>query len=256
MLTDGTSATNFPKLHAALAQAGFASRRKVEAMIAEGQITVNDEVAHIGQRIHPHKDVVKVLGKEVPLHTAKPYVLLINKPAGYVSTTQDELNRSTVIDFLHHEVARDNPTLAKELKELRLYPVGRLDRESDGLMIITNDGSLTQKFTHPSFESIKTYEVTVEGRPTFKALNHLERGVKLKEGYTAPAEINVIQTGDEHSVIEITIHEGRHQQVRRMCERVGYPVLRLTRTKMGIYSLDDLDGRTYKLVQPASDGVA
>lgn len=256
MSSDAKSATNFPKLHAALAQAGFASRRKAEVLIAEGHVAVNGEPAHIGQRIHPDKDVVTVLGKVIPLQTAARFVLLLNKPTGIVSTTDDELGRITVIDYLEREVSRDNPQLAQQLKGLRLYPVGRLDLESDGLMLITNDGALTQQYTHPKFESFKTYEVTVEGRPTFKALNHLERGVRLKEGYTAPAEINVISTSDEESVIEVTIHEGRHQQVRRMCERVGYPVRRLTRTKMGEYTLDDLDGRSYKLVQPASDGVA
>jgi len=256
MSSDAKSATNFPKLHAALAQAGFASRRKAEVMIAEGHVAVNGVQAHIGQRIHSEKDIVTVLGKVVPLQSAAKFVLLINKPTGIVATTDDELGRITVIDYLEREVSRDNPELAQQLKGLRLYPVGRLDLESDGLMIITNDGALTQKYTHPSFKSFKTYEVTVQGRPTFKALNHLERGVRLKEGYTAPAEINVISTADEESVIEVTIHEGRHQQVRRMCERISYPVRRLTRTKMGEYTLDNLDGRSYKLVLPASNGVA
>lgn len=256
MSSDAKSATNFPKLHAALAQAGFASRRKAEMLIAEGKVTVNDQPAHIGQRVHPDTDIVKVLGKVIPLQTATRYLLLLNKPAGIVSTTSDELGRQTVLDYLQKEVSRTNPELAKTLKTLRLYPVGRLDLESDGLMIITNDGALTQKYTHPSFESFKTYEVVVAGKPSFRALNHLERGVRLKEGFTAPAEVNVIHSGIEQSTLEITIHEGRHQQVRRMCERVGYPVLRLTRTKMGEYTLDDLDGQTYKLVQPAADGVA
>lgn len=246
MSSDGKSATKFPKIHAALAQAGFASRRKAEALIVNGKVTVNDQPAHIGQRVNPAQDIVKVEGKVIPLQAAKPYLILINKPTGIVSTTHDELDRPTVLDFLYQEVAKDNPELAHELQTVRLYPVGRLDLDSDGLMLITNDGSLAQKLTHPSFESLKTYEVVVAGRPTFKALNHLERGVRLKEGYTAPAEVNVIQTGNEESTLEITIHEGRHQQVRRMCERVGYPVLRLTRTKMGPYSLDDLDGQSYK----------
>jgi 23S rRNA pseudouridine2605 synthase len=256
MSSDAKSATNFPKLHAALAQAGFASRRKAEMLIVEGKVTVNDQPAHIGQRVHLDTDTVKVLGKVIPLQTATRYLLLLNKPTGIVSTTSDELGRQTVLDYLDKEVSRTNPELAKTLKKLRLYPVGRLDLESDGLMIITNDGALTQKYTHPSFESFKTYEVVVAGKPSFRALNHLERGVRLKEGFTAPAEVNVIHSGIEQSTIEITIHEGRHQQVRRMCERVGYPVLHLTRTKMGEYSLDDLDGQTYKLVQPAADGVA
>lgn len=247
-----SSKNQFPKLHAAIAQAGLMSRRKAETLIADGKVTVNGQAAHVGQRINPQKDTVSIEGKKIVLAAPKIYVFIVNKPKGIVSTTSDELGRQTIVEYLQQEVKKDNAELYQEIKDVRLYPVGRLDLESEGLMIMTNDGELTQKYTHPSFESLKTYEVVVAGKPTFRALNHLERGVRLKEGYTAPADITVLESNLEQSILEITIHEGRHQQVRRMCERVGYPVLRLTRVRMADYTLDDVEGRSYKLVSESA----
>ena len=241
-----TSQSTQPKLHAALAQAGFTSRRKAEELIGEGRVEVNGQPATIGMRIDPSKDQVRVDGKNVQLQLPERFVFLVHKPVGIVSTTHDELHRETVIDFLRKHLKLQDPALAKKVDAHRLYPVGRLDLESEGLMIITNDGQLTQQFTHPSFESVKTYRVTVEGRPSERALSHLERGVRLKEGYTAPATVEWIEQKDTASVIEISIHEGKNQQVRRMCKRVGYPVIRLVRTKIGPYSLIDLEGAKYK----------
>lgn len=217
------------KLQKYLAQAGICSRRKAEEAVSAGKVTVNGQPAHIGQRIDPAQDKVIFEGRAVQPATEKRY-FLVYKPAGLVSTTSDELNRPTVLSLL--------PDVAD-----RLYPVGRLDLESEGLMLLTNDGQLTQELTHPSREVPKTYKVLVAGIPSTKALNHLSRGVRLKEGYTHLAEVEILKHENNNTWLEITIHEGMHRQVRRMLERVGYDTLLLIRTKMGRFDLDMLEGR-------------
>lgn len=231
-----------PKLHVFLAHSGVASRRKAEEMIANGLVTVNGEVAQIGQRINPATDKVVCNGKAIEA-IEKPLVYLIYKPAGVLSTTQDELNRRTVIDYLQQQMPAE--------KLPRLYPVGRLDMDSEGLMILTNDGALAHKLTHPSFEVTKTYQITVDGQPTGKALAHLERGVRLDEGMTAPAQLEILDQNGQETVMNITIHEGRYHQVKRMMLRVGYEVLKLVRIQMGPFSLEDLHGRAYRLLTEA-----
>ncbi len=239
--TQNKMSQTLPKLQTFLAHAGIASRRKAEEMIRTGQVKVNREVAHIGQRVDPKKDEVRV--NNTPVHKTELRVMyLINKPVGIVSTTQDELGRKTVIDFLRQQ-------LPPNTKLPRLYPVGRLDQDSEGLMILTNDGELAQHMTHPSFEVEKTYHVTVIGQPTEKALDHLARGVKLREGYTAPAQVEVLETSPDQTTLALTIHEGRYHQVKRMLLRVGYDVTKLVRVQMGEYTLDDLEGRKYKVVE-------
>jgi 23S rRNA pseudouridine2605 synthase len=229
---------NSIKLQSFIAHAGITSRRKAEELIADGKVQVNGVLAHLGQRIDPTHDKVSVEGQAIGQESEK-VAYLIYKPAGYVSTTQDELGRKTVVDFLKKEApTEDLPS--------HLYPVGRLDLDSEGLMILTNNGELTQKMTHPSFEVEKTYQITVEGLPSEKALAHLERGVLLHEGMTAPAHVEVVEYQRDHTVLEITIHEGRYHQVKRMLLRVGYPVVKLIRIKMGQFSLADLDGQSWK----------
>jgi 23S rRNA pseudouridine2605 synthase len=220
------------KLHAHLAQLGVASRRKAEAMIEAGKVAVNGQPAHVGQRIDPNIDHVKIGGKPISGNLNLRY-FLINKPRGFVSTTSDELDRPTVLKLI------------PKTKE-RLFPVGRLDIDSEGLLLLTNDGDLTYRLTHPKFAVPKTYEVMVGGRPTGLAINHLRRGVKLKEGYTQPAEITILDHEGENTWLEITITEGWNRQVRRMLERVGYDTIRLVRIKMGPFSLDDLDDNPYR----------
>jgi len=238
--------SDLPKIHAALAHAGYASRRKVEVLISEGRVKVNGAVAQIGQRIDPSKDKVEVDGEHIPLHQEVRLLFLVDKPIGIVSTTEDELGRQTVVEYLLAQIQKTEPKKAAELAKHRLYPVGRLDLESEGLLLLTNDGALTHQYTHPSFESMKTYHVTINDKPTQRALAHLERGVMLREGYTAPATVEVITSNSTQTILAITIHEGRNQQIRRMMRRVGYDVVKLVRVMMGPHHLDELDGKPYK----------
>lgn len=213
-------------------------------MIAAGKVSVNGVVAQVGQRVDPTKDSVTVNGKPVTA-TASPVYILVNKPVGIVSTTSDEHERKTVLDLLPKK-------LHSELG--RIYPVGRLDIESEGLLLLTNDGALAQKLTHPSFGIPKTYQVQIERMPSYRALSHLRRGVKLKEGYTQPAEVEVLPKDSTSNDVwlEVTITEGKNRQVRRMMDRVGYPVLRLIRVKFGPYSLDDLGDQVYVVLSHAN----
>lgn len=219
------------KIHAYLAHMGISSRRKAEEIVKAGKVTVNGKVALLGQRIDPLKDRVAVHGQELNTSTNLLY-FLVNKPQGYVSTASDELDRPTVLE------------LAPPTKE-RLYPVGRLDQDSEGLMLLTNDGDIAHHLTHPRFEIPKTYEVKIGGRPTTKALQHLRRGVRLKEGYTSPAEVEIINHSDNATWLTITIHEGRNRQVRRMMERVGYTVQELIRVEFGPFTLSQLGRKKY-----------
>jgi pseudouridine synthase len=236
--------SNSIKIHVFLAHAGIASRRKAEEMVVNGLVRINGTKAEVGQRVQPQKDNVEVEGRTVSQDEPNA-TFLMYKPVGVVSTTDDELNRQTVVEFLKRKVSKDSPTVHFP----RLYPVGRLDKESEGLMVLTNDGNLTHKLTHPSFEVPKTYRVFVDTQPSELALNHLRRGVKLVEGYTAPAEVSVIEFKDQQhhqAEIEITIHEGRNQQVRRMFRRVGYEVVRLIRTSLGPWTIDMLGTAPYR----------
>ena len=214
-----------------MAHAGVASRRASEKLIEEKKVLVNDKFAHIGQRINPKKDTVKI-GEEIIGAPEKFRYFLVNKPVGYVSTTSDEMGRKNVLDLL-----------PKDVKE-RLYPVGRLDIESEGLLLLTNDGALAQKLTHPRYKIKKTYQVVVNGTPTYKAVNHLRNGVKLKDGFTKRADVEVLVKEERETTLEITISEGRNRQVRRMFERVGYDITQLVRVSMGSLDLDMMEGKT------------
>lgn len=230
------------KLHAYLAQMGLTSRRKAEVLIGEGRVKVNNQTAVIGQRINPQADQVTVDGKTITQSSAHRY-FLVNKPVGYVSTVSDEHGRQTVLNLLPH------------IKD-RIYPVGRLDIDSQGLMLLTNDGELTHQLTHPSYQVAKTYHVQFDRQPSDAALNHLRRGVQLKDGWTQPAQVEPVSHTEAvapgNNWYAITIHEGRNRQVRRMVERVGYEVKQLIRVQMGPFHLDDLEGEKYCEVTPES----
>lgn len=215
-----------PKLHAFLAHAGVASRRKSEVLIAEGKVKVNGKVmTNVAERINPTKDTIEVSGKLITA-TPPPVYYVLNKPVGYVSTVSDPDGKPTVMRLIP--------------KDIRVYPVGRLDLESEGLMLFTNNGDLAQRLTHPKFEVKKTYHVLVQGSPSNTALNTLRRGVRLKEGFATPDAVELFKHDHGNTWITVTIHEGRNRQVRRMCAHVGLQILRLIRVSLGPLLLDDL----------------
>jgi len=215
-VTDGDSPQG-ERLQKVLAARGWGSRRVCEEMIESGRVRVNGETAVLGRRVDVERDVVEVDGAPVGIRPDLVYYLL-NKPAGVVSTAKDTHDRETVVDLVPAEP--------------RVYPVGRLDAETEGLLLLTNDGELTFRLTHPKFGVEKEYVAQVEsdGRPVSReALAALRKGVDIGDGVTSPAEVGELQPG----VLRIVIHEGRNRQVRRMCEMVGYPVVRLVRTRIG-----------------------
>ncbi len=205
------------RLQKVLAQRGFGSRRVCEELIEQGRVTVNGEPAQLGRRVDVQRDAVAVDGVAVGVRPDLVYYLL-HKPYNVITTVKDTHDRVTVVELVPSEP--------------RVFPVGRLDLDSEGLIILTNDGELTHHLTHPSFGVEKEYLVHVrcgpDGVPE-TALNKLRRGVELDDGITSPARVGQVQPG----VLRIVIHEGRHRQVRRMCDAVGHEVNRLVRTRIG-----------------------
>ena len=197
-----------------LARIGLGSRRACENLITARRITVNGEVPVLGRRIDPMVDEVELDGVPLPVLPGLVHYVL-NKPAGVVSTAEDTHGRPTVV-----ELVPDDP---------RVFPVGRLDMDSEGLLLLTNDGRLTHRLTHPSFGVPKEYLAEVEGEPSASDVRRLREGVDLDDGRTAPARVAVVAP----TLLRIVIHEGRNRQVRRMCEAVGHPVVRLVRTRIG-----------------------
>jgi 23S rRNA pseudouridine2605 synthase len=224
------------RLQKALARAGVGSRRAVEELIVAGRVRVNGAPAVLGRRVDVHKDKVEVDGSLVPLDPELVYYLL-NKPEGVVSTAADPEGRETVVDLVDASV--------------RVWPVGRLDVASEGALVLTNDGELTLRLTHPRYEVPKSYLVEVAGAMGGRARRQLARGVALDDGTTRPASFEVVDTGARGSVVEITISEGRNKQVRRMMEAVGHPVRRLVRTSIGPLKLGRLKPGTARRLSPA-----
>ncbi len=220
------------RLQKVMAHSGVASRRVCEEMIREDRVQVNGKPAHLGQKVDPKRDLITVDGKPLEIAEPKKYYI-VNKPGGYVTTTKDQFGRDSVLDLL--------PGV-----EERVYPVGRLDYDSDGLVLLTNDGELTYRVTHPKFELPKTYMVRLKGKITMDAVYRLRTGVILEDGRTKEAKVEVLRLEDEYSVLSITITEGRNRQVRRMCDKVGYEVMRLTRTAIGPIKLGRLSAGAYR----------
>lgn len=212
------------RLQKFLSAAGVASRRHAEEMIRTGRVTVNDEPAHVGMRVSD-EDIVRVDGLQVGAQA--PAYLLLNKPLQVVTTLDDPQGRRTVAEF----VPADGP---------RLYPVGRLDYETSGLLLLTNDGELAHRLMHPSYSVPKEYLTMVEGRISARSLRQLAEGIELDDGMTHPATVSLIQAGADRSLVRLTISEGRNRQVRRMFAAVGHDVRELTRTGYGPLGLGDL----------------
>lgn len=202
------------RLQKVLARAGIGSRRVCEDLIADGKVLVNGEVAVLGRRVDVDTDEITVDGAPVGVRPDLVHYLL-HKPGGVVTTAEDTHGRPIVVDLVPGEP--------------RVFPVGRLDLDTEGLLLLTNDGVLTHRLTHPSFGVEKEYLAWVEGEPSRGSMRRLREGVELDDGPTAPAKVAQPTPG----LLRITIHEGRNRQVRRMCEAVGHPVKRLVRTRIG-----------------------
>lgn len=227
-------ANNEVRLQKFMAEQGIASRRKSEDLIRTGKVKVNGHIAVIGQKINPKKDLVTV-GKQkiVPPKTRNMVYIMLNKPRGYVTTVSDEYDRKTVLDLI------------PDIKE-RIYPVGRLDKDSEGLLIMTNDGSFTNCLTHPSHGLAKVYRVTVRPAVDDEILYNLRNGIVIDGRKTAPADVTVLTEEENRVVLEFVLHEGRNREIRKMCESQGLEVARLKRTAVGSLKLGVLPQGKYR----------
>ena len=225
------------RLQKVLAKAGVASRRGAEELIRQGKVRVDGKVVtEMGTKVDPKIQNIECDGVGLTSQEEKVYILL-HKPTGYLSTVDDPQGRPIVTDLLQN------------IKE-RVYPVGRLDLDTEGALLLTNDGELAQKILHPSHEVNKTYVAKVKGLPGKKRLNALSKGIEFEGRKTWPASIEVLKTKAQATTIQITIHEGRKRQVRKMFEAIGHPVLELKRTAYGQLGLGNLEPGKYRLLTP------
>jgi len=214
------------RLQKYLAQVGIASRRKAEELIRDGMVKVNGNmIIEMGYKV-TDRDIIEVNGKIIA-NTEKKVYILLNKPVGYISTAKDQFGRPSVVELI------------KGVKE-RIYPVGRLDYDTSGLIILTNDGEFTYKMTHPKHEIKKVYMAMIQGIPSQEEMKAFENGLKIEDYITAKANIKIIKNEGDKSLVEITIHEGKNRQVRKMCDAIGHPVIKLKRTAIGPLTLGDL----------------
>jgi 23S rRNA pseudouridine2605 synthase len=226
-----------PKVQKILSETGVASRRKAEELIREGRVTVNGRTTQIGDRADPSRDHIKVDGRRVTIPSSKIYIL-VHKPKGVVTTVDDPEGRKTVLDLL--------PTSNR-----RLFPVGRLDYDAEGLILLTDDGDLAHRLSHPSFHIPRTYRVKVKGKPTPVEIRRLSQGIHLEDGRTAPCRVGSLKETEENSWLEMILYEGRNRQVKRMWEKLGYPVLKLKRVGFAGLSLARLQPGEYRTLRPA-----
>lgn len=221
------------RLQKFLAHAGLASRRKSEELILKGYVKVNDEVVReLGTKIDPDLDIV-MYKDEVVTRDEKLVYYMLNKPIGYVTTVKDEKGRKTVVDLLS-SVAE------------RIYPVGRLDSDTSGLLLLTNDGDLTYLITHPKHEVEKTYRATVRGVPSDEQLENFRQGLLIENRKTAKAKVKIVDKKKNNALLAISIIEGRNRQVRKMCAAIGSPVVSLERVSVGAIGIGDLPIGKYR----------
>ncbi len=221
------------RLQKFMARAGVASRRRCEELIASGIVKVNGKVvSQLGFKVDPAKDKIQLGSETLFAETQKHYILMY-KPRGYITTMSDEKGRKKVTDLLKPGAGR-------------VYPVGRLDYDSEGLLLLTNDGDLTYALTHPGHRVPKTYQARVTGVPEQAKLEQMAGGLTLEDGPTAPARVRLTGEREGNALLEITIYEGRNRQVRRMCEHIGHPVLRLKRIRFGDLALAGLRPGQYR----------
>jgi pseudouridine synthase len=215
------------RLQKVIAHAGITSRREAERLILDGQVVVNGSViTTLGTKVDPAHDVIIVKGTRVKPPSEKLYVMM-NKPAGYVSTLKDPQQRPVIIDLLRHIKSR-------------VYPVGRLDYDAEGLILLTNDGELAYRLQHPRYRISRTYEVKVKEFFPGEKLALLRKGIQLEDGITLPAKAAFLKKAMRNSWLSITLYEGRNKQVKRMCAAVGHPVLKIKRIRFGSLKLGSL----------------
>jgi len=224
------------RLNKFLSQAGISSRREADRLITEGRVKVNNRVVQeLGYKIDDQKDSIEIDGSKVNKEQTFIY-LMLNKPKGYLVTLKDAFGRPTVINLLSN------------LKR-RVFPVGRLDYESEGLLLLTNDGELTHRLTHPSYSIKKTYLVKVKGEPDSAKLSKLEKGIVLDGKKTAPAKVTLLESNPKRSLLRVEIHEGRKREVRRMFEFIGYRVLKLVRVDFAGLKMGKLKSGTWRFLR-------
>lgn len=227
------------RLQKYLASCGIASRRKCEEYILQGKVKVNGQVVtELGTKVNPSKDKIEFNGKEIKNGSKEHVYILLNKPIGYVTTVKDQFGRDSVLD------------LVKINK--RIVPVGRLDMYTSGALILTDDGEFVYKVTHPKHEIEKTYTVTLKGIPTIEEIEKLKNGVNINGFITSKAKVKILKTDVEtnKSRLEITIHEGKNRQIRKMCEAIDKKVLALHRSKIGNIEVKDLKIGTWRYLSP------
>lgn len=224
------------RLQKYLADCGVDSRRKCEELILQGKVNVNGKtVTELGTKVIPKKDKVSINGALI--EPAKKYVyIMLNKPEGYITTAKEQFNRPAVMDLL------------SGVSE-RVYPVGRLDMDTTGLLLFTNDGDMAFKITHPKYKINKTYIAEVNGCPDSEKMSKFRKGLRIEDYVTAPAEIRLVAKKKNTSILEITIHEGRNRQIKKMCDEIGHKVIKLQRKALGSLELGELEEGKFKYLK-------